>query len=70
MRPLPLVSGNEWDLILLNILTYSVCDLWFGSTALSILLTYLLDKLLVIVRAYFGERNIALKTSIDERFLG
>lgn len=69
MCPLLCCAGNEWDLILLNILTYSVCDLWWGSSALSLLLTYLLDTFLVLLRRYFGERNMALKTMVDERFL-
>ena len=37
-----LVYGNEHGMILFNILTCSVCDLWFGDTVTSILLTYLL----------------------------
>jgi hypothetical protein len=45
-----LVYGNEHDTILFNILTYLVCDLWFGDTVTSILLTYLLMEFIMLFR--------------------
>jgi meckelin len=57
------------DLLLFNILTFSACDIWLSNTAVSILLTFLLDRFIVYIRASFGERNIAAKTMVDERFL-
>ena len=63
------LSGIEWDLFVLNVLTHAVCDIWFGRTALSLLLTYLLDALVRIVRKEVGRFSIAKRSLIDERFL-
>ena len=64
-----LFLGRETDLLLFNILTYSVVDLWFNSTAASILITYLLNLAITWFRQALGQANIAKKTLIDERFL-
>ena len=71
---------NEWtdylvygkhghDMILFNILTYSVCDLWFGDTVTSILLTYLLMEFIMLFRRSYGHDNLGSKTLVDSRFL-
>ena len=64
-----LFLGRETDLLLFNILTYSVVDLWFNSTAASILITYLLNLAITWFRQALGQANITKKTLIDERFL-
>ena len=64
-----LFLGRETDLLLFNILTYSVVDLWFSNTAASILITYLLNFAITWFRQSLGQANIAKKTLIDERFL-
>ena len=64
-----LVYGNEHDMILFNILTYSVCDLWFGDTVTSILLTYLLMEFIMLFRRSYGHDNLGSKTLVDSRFL-
>ena len=64
-----LFLGRETDLLLFNILTYSVVDLWFSNTAASILITYLLNLAITWFRQSLGQANIAKKTLIDERFL-
>ena len=64
-----LFYGREMELLLMNVLAYSLFDLWFGSTAVSILLTYLLDFIFVFARNRMGTSNIASKTLIDSRFL-
>jgi len=61
--------GCEYDLIVLNILAYSTFDLWFDSTATSILLTYLLELLICAVRSQLGAAYLSRKTMLDERFL-
>jgi hypothetical protein len=50
-----LFYGCERDLLLMNILTYSLFDLWFNNTMTSILLTYLLDYLLCMIRHEWGK---------------
>ena len=57
-----LFLGKELDLIIFNMLSYSIFDLWFGSTATSILLCYLLDSLITIVRQRLGEVCTDLKS--------
>jgi meckelin len=64
-----LVYGNEHDMILFNILTCSVCDLWFGDTVTSILLTYLLMEFIMLFRRSYGHDNLGSKTLVDSRFL-
>jgi len=64
-----LFLGRELELLTLNILAYSIFDLWFGHTTTSMLLTYLLDLGLCFLRHYFGQAAISKKTLIDSRFL-
>ena len=64
-----LFLGRETDLLLFNILTYSVVDLWFNNTAASIIIAYLLNLAITWCRQALGQANIARKTLIDERFL-
>lgn len=61
--------GIEWDLLVCNILLYSLFDVWFDSTSVSILLTYLVESGFCILRNNLGEKALAGKTLIDERFL-
>ena len=46
--------GRELELLTLNILAYSLFDLWFGYTTTSILLTYLLDLGVCYLRQELG----------------
>jgi len=64
-----LFLGIETDLLLLNILSYSLFDFWFNVTAVSCLLTFLLDWLLKIIRKQWGTALLSKKTLLDERFL-
>jgi len=61
--------GRELELLTLNILAYSLFDLWFGYTTTSILLTYLLDLGVCYLRQELGREMISRKTLIDNRFL-
>lgn len=57
--------GQEADLLLLNILIYSICDVWFGSAALSILLTFLVDGALMKIRHILGKVGVHVFTCIE-----
>lgn len=46
--------GREMDLLLFNILVYSLVDMWFGSTLTSILLAYLADYGITYLRSSYG----------------
>jgi meckelin len=47
--------GRELELLTLNILAFSIFDVWFNSTATSILLTYLLELGICYFRHSFGQ---------------
>jgi hypothetical protein len=64
-----LAIGRELDLVLLNVISYCVFDLWFNNTMTSLLLCYLLDTLIMKLREYFGQQTISKHTLVDERFL-
>lgn len=61
--------GIELDLLLHDILTYNFFDLVFNSTATSVLLTYLVHTLRVVVRDKWGKLNVSGKALVDYRFL-
>eukprot|EP01038_Epipyxis_sp_PR26KG_P012906 gene12906-17295_t len=61
--------GHERDLLLLNILSYSIFDLWFGSTGISLFLCYLLDLLICYIRQQWGQAVVSRKTLVDSRFM-
>lgn len=50
--------GQERELLLLNILSYSLFDLWFGSTAISITCCYLLDLGILKLRERYGQVRV------------
>lgn len=50
--------GRELELLSLNILAYSIFDLWFGYTTTSLLLTYLLDLGICYLRQEFGRVSL------------
>lgn len=64
-----LFLGNEWDLAVMNALSYAIFDLWFSSTPVSILLTFLLDTLLCKIRHHWGKSAVSRSTLVDSRFL-
>jgi meckelin len=68
-------AGIEMDLLIFNILTFSVVDLGLrhsGSASgsfVAAVVTYLVQTALNFAKNYFGEKNLAKKTLIDARFL-
>ncbi|OQR98550.1 transmembrane protein [Achlya hypogyna] len=64
-----LFLGLETDLMLWNILVFSVSDLWWGNHAISALCTFIAEGAMVRLRQHLGERNVARRTLVDDRFL-
>lgn len=64
-----LLLGIEMDLMIFNILTLSVFDLWLDNTSIAILLTYAVEQLMLSIRNHWGNQNVAEKTLVDDRFL-
>lgn len=65
-----LLYGQEWSLLLLNLLWLLVID-WLSNWNIILAATviYFLDILIVMVRDSLGKKNIARKTMVDEKFL-
>lgn len=61
--------GRELDLLLLNILVYSVFDMLIDSVGVSILLCYIFEFCICYIRQIWGQIVISRKTLIDGRFL-
>ncbi|CEG45975.1 meckelin isoform x1 [Plasmopara halstedii] len=64
-----LLLGIENDLMLMDLLCFCQCDLWFDNHAISALVTYALQHILLFMRAHFSRRNIAKSSLVDSRFL-
>ena len=69
-----LFLGVERDLMLFNVLTWAMVDLWAGDDTghnhvLAAFITYIFNVLITYVRQELGQNNLHSKTMIDERFL-
>jgi meckelin len=61
--------GIELDLLVWDILVYCFTDYWQQSPAIAAVVTYVVATAVAWARTRLGQRNIAYKTLIDERFL-
>ena len=61
--------GQHYNLLVFDITLYQLWDIITGNTFAAIFLAWIFDKLFTMIRRYMGERSIAQKTLIDERFL-
>ena len=64
-----LFYGNEWTLLLFDILFFALVDFIATDYVLAAVLTYIASKIISAARNSFGRRNLARKTLVDERFL-
>ncbi|XP_067853617.1 meckelin-like [Heptranchias perlo] len=64
-----LYYGHELVLLLFDILIFSVVDLGTQDFVLAAIITYLVQKILELIREAISRRNLATKTLVDERFL-
>ncbi|KAH8064393.1 hypothetical protein JL722_1258 [Aureococcus anophagefferens] len=60
--------GHDWEILMQEILTFAVADIWFRSTSLSIFLTFLLHHAIRLLCAAYCEANIADSSYVDQRF--
>ena len=56
-----LFLGQEMDLLLLNILSYSMFDFWLNDTASAVFLCYLLDFAICSARKSMGQVRFLIK---------
>lgn len=61
--------GHDYELLVHEILTFAVADIWFRNLWLSILLTFLSHHGIRLARALGGESNLSDRTLVDARFL-
>lgn len=61
-----LFLGSELDLLLANILTYSLFQVWFNDALTAILLCYVVDWAWTYVRANYGNVRLALGLNMLE----
>ncbi|NWU61460.1 MKS3 protein, partial [Pterocles burchelli] len=64
-----LYYGNETTLLIFDFLFFSVVDLASQSFVLAAILTYLQQEIFRFIRNTLGQKNLASKTLVDERFL-
>ena len=68
-----MLYGIDWELFIWNIVVFQfwiivLSNYNFDVFALSVVLTYLIDKALMITKSFFGERNLSKKAMIDNKF--
>ena len=64
-----LLYGHEFSLTIFEVLVFCFTDLFTSDFLISALITYVITKLIAVVRYTLGKRNLATKTLIDKRFL-
>ena len=64
-----LLMGIEHDFVIFLALFYACMDLLFSNTYVSIICTYVINRLLMFMRSHWGKINLSLKTLVDEQFL-
>lgn len=61
--------GNEWSLLLFDMLLFAIVDLIAQNYVLAAVITYIIGWGLQCVRDFLGKGNLGRKTLIDNRFL-
>ncbi len=64
-----LLSGLETQLMLCYLFLYNALDIYTQKPWLAIVVVYLIDLMVRVVRRHFSYQNIAAKSLVDRRFL-
>ncbi|XP_042317912.1 meckelin isoform X2 [Sceloporus undulatus] len=64
-----LFYGNESTLLIFDMLFFTIVDMSTQSFVLAAILTYLQQEIFRFIRNSVGQKNLASKTLVDERFL-
>ncbi|XP_053104863.1 meckelin isoform X1 [Hemicordylus capensis] len=64
-----LYYGNEATLLIFDMLFFAIVDIATQSFVLAAVLTYLQEEIFRFIRNTVGQKNLASKTLVDERFL-
>ena len=63
-----LFTGMEWEWFVMDVYLFQFWTRILDNTEIAIFLTYVIDYALAFIRKFFGEKNVAKKAVIDERF--
>jgi meckelin len=63
-----LLTGIEWDWFVWDIFVFQMWQLTIGNLYLSCYLTWMCDWIMFKARTFFGEKNLARKAIIDNKF--
>ena len=64
-----MLYGHEFSLTIFEVLVFCFADLFCQDFLIAALITYIVTKIIAVVRYTFGKKNLATKTLIDRRFL-
>ena len=64
-----LFSGMEWEWFIMDLFFLQLIMIASDDIFLAMFLTFIFDEILYYIRGYFGNRNVAKKAVVDERFL-
>lgn len=64
-----LFYGMEWEWFVMDLFLFQFLMIISDDNFLSMFITYIFDYLLYYIRIFFGNRNVAKKAVIDDRFI-
>ncbi len=67
-----MLYGLDWELFCWDVIVFQLWQLvladYGDSIAISMLLTFMCDKFMIVTRALSGEKNLSAKSIIDNKF--
>lgn len=64
-----LFYGMEWEWFIMDLFLFQFLMIISNEIFISMFITYIFDYLLYYIRIFFGNRNVAKKAVIDDRFI-
>ncbi len=64
-----LFCGMEWEWFIMDLYIFQMFMITVDDDYLALFLTFIIDYILYYIRVFFGNKNVAKKAVIDERFL-
>ena len=67
-----MLYGLDWELFIWDVIIFQLWHMviadYGDSVAISIFLTYMCDKIIIIARSIAGEKNLSRRSVIDNKF--
>ena len=64
-----LFCGMEWEWFIMDLYIFQMFMITVDDDYLALFLTFIIDYILYYIRVFFGNKNVAKKAVVDERFL-